>query len=73
MVQKATLGAEKSGANMNDFEGWNKILLECKEVNRMKRLNQELDDLLGRPLLYVLEYAEKNSIRLQTETITQNG
>jgi hypothetical protein len=27
---------------MNDFDAWQKILLEWKQVNHMKRLNQQL-------------------------------
>ena len=49
---------------INDFEAWQKILEEWKEVSRMKKLNQELYDLLGGSLMYVLEYSERNSIRL---------
>jgi hypothetical protein len=49
---------------MNEFEGWQKILEEWKEVNRMKRLNQELYDMLGGTLIYILEYSQKYNIEL---------
>jgi hypothetical protein len=49
---------------MNDFEAWEKIIQKWKEVNRMKRLNQELYDLLGGAITYIGEYAKKNNITL---------
>jgi hypothetical protein len=49
---------------MNDFEAWEKIIAEWKEVNRIKRLNQELYDLLGGSIVYLSEYAKKNNITL---------
>jgi hypothetical protein len=49
---------------MNEFESWQRILSEWREVNRMKRLNQELYDLLGGAIIYIMEYAEKNNILL---------
>jgi hypothetical protein len=49
---------------MNEFEGWHKVLEEWKEVNRMKKLNQELYDQLGGSILYIFEYAKKNKIDL---------
>lgn len=49
---------------MNDFEAWQKIIGEWKEVNRMKKLNQELYDLLGGAIVYIDEYAKKNKITL---------
>lgn len=49
---------------MNDFEAWKKILAEWDEVNRMKRLNQDLYDVLGGAILYIDEYAKKNKITL---------
>ncbi|MDQ4015142.1 MAG: hypothetical protein M3136_05205 [Thermoproteota archaeon] len=52
---------------MNEFEGWQKILSEWREVNRMKRLNQELYDLLGGAIIYIMEYAEKNDIHLPNQ------
>lgn len=49
---------------MQEFEAWQKILDEWKEVNRIKMLNQQLYDMLGGSILYIFEYAEKNSITL---------
>ena len=49
---------------MNDFEAWLKIIEKWNEVNRMKRLNQELYDLLGGAITYISEYAKKNNITL---------
>jgi hypothetical protein len=49
---------------MNEFEGWQKILTEWRDVQRVKRLNQELYDMLGGSLMYLIEYAEHNSITL---------
>jgi len=49
---------------MNDFEAWQKILLEWKQINHMKRLNQQLYDQLGGAIIYILRYAEKYSIQL---------
>lgn len=49
---------------MNDFDAWQKILLEWKQVNHMKRLNQQLYDQLGGAIIYILKYAERNNIPL---------
>lgn len=49
---------------MNDFEAWEKIINKWKEVNRMKRLNQELYDLLAGAVTYLDEYSKKNNITL---------
>jgi len=49
---------------MNDFEAWEKIIQQWKEVNRMKRLNQELYDILAGSITYIGEYAKKNNITL---------
>jgi hypothetical protein len=49
---------------MNEFEGWQKILYEWKQVQRMKKLNQELYDLLGGTMIYLIGYAEKNGLTL---------
>ena len=49
---------------MNEFEAWQKIMSEWKEVNRMKKLNQELYDILGGAIIYISKYAEKNTISL---------
>lgn len=52
---------------MNDFEAWEKIIQKWKEVNRMKRLNQELYDLLAGSISYIDEYSKKNNITLQNK------
>jgi hypothetical protein len=39
---------------MKEFQAWDKIFLEWKQVNRMKRLNQQLYDY----------YSKKNNIPL---------
>jgi len=49
---------------LTQFEAWQKILSEWREVNRMKKLNQELYDLLGGAIIYIIEYSEKNNIQL---------
>jgi hypothetical protein len=49
---------------MNDFDAWQRILLEWKNVNHMKRLNQQLYDQLGGAIIYILKYGEKNNIPL---------
>ena len=49
---------------MNEFDAWQKIINEWKEVNRMKRLNQELYDMLGGAFIYILEYSEKYNFPL---------
>jgi hypothetical protein len=35
---------------------------EWREVRRMKRLNQELYDLLGGAIIFILGYSKKNNI-----------
>jgi hypothetical protein len=49
---------------LNEFDAWNKIMLEWREVNRMKQLNQELYDLLGGALLFTISYTKKHNIPL---------
>jgi hypothetical protein len=49
---------------MNDFEAWSKVIKKWNEVNRMKRLNQELYDILTGSIFYISEYAKKNDITL---------
>ena len=49
---------------MDEFETFEKLTNEWKKVQRMKRLNQELYDLLGGSLVYLVKYAEKNKIVL---------
>jgi hypothetical protein len=43
---------------------WQKIHDEWRDVRRIKKLNQELYDLLGGALIYILNYAKKNDILL---------
>ena len=45
---------------MNEFQAWDKILLEWKQVNRMKGLNQQLYDQLGGTLIYILDYRDSS-------------
>ena len=49
---------------LNEFEAWQKIIEEWKQVDRMKQLNQRLYDELGGALMYILDYADKNDITL---------
>jgi hypothetical protein len=49
---------------LNEFEAWQKIIEEWKQVDRMKQLNQRLYDELGGALMYILDYADKNNIAL---------
>jgi len=49
---------------LNDFEAWQKIVGEWKEVDRMKSLNQRLYDELGSAIIYILEYSKRNNIVL---------
>ena len=49
---------------MNEFEAWQNLLNECHKIQRVKRLNQELYNMLGDSLFYLLRYAEKNNIAL---------
>lgn len=44
---------------MNDFEAWEKIIVKWKQVNIMKKLNQELYDILSGAILYLHEYEKK--------------
>ncbi len=47
---------------MNEFEAWNKILEEWKQVDKMKKFNQQLYDQLNGSILYLLEYVKKHNI-----------
>ena len=47
---------------MDDFQAWQNIHDEWRQVRRMKKLNQELYDLLGDVLRYYIRYGEKNGI-----------
>jgi uncharacterized protein YabN with tetrapyrrole methylase and pyrophosphatase domain len=49
---------------MNEFDAWNKILEEWREIKRTKRLIQELYDQVGGTLFFILDYAKKNGIPL---------
>jgi len=49
---------------LNEFEAWQKIIEEWKQVDRMKQLNQRLYDELGGALMYILDYTDKNDIAL---------
>jgi hypothetical protein len=49
---------------MNEFDAWQQIVEEWKQVDKMKKLNQRLYDELGGCLMYILEYSEKNNIVL---------
>ena len=49
---------------MNDFDAWSKILEEWEQVDKMKKLNQDLYDQLNGSILYLLEYSDKNNIIL---------
>jgi hypothetical protein len=49
---------------MNEFDAWQQIVEEWKQVDKMKKLNQRLYDELGGSLIYILEYSEKNNIIL---------
>ena len=51
---------------MNDFEAWQKIVEEWKQVDRMKELNQRLYDELGGAIMYILEFSKRNDIVLPT-------
>jgi hypothetical protein len=43
---------------------WHQILSEWKDVARVKSLSQQLYDQLVGGIIYILQYAEKNSIIL---------
>lgn len=49
---------------MDEMEGWERIITEWQRVKRMKKLNQELYDLLGGAVMHILDYAKKNNIVL---------
>lgn len=54
----------ESQSRMDEFDAWQKIMEEWKLVRRAKRLNQQLYDMLGGAIIYILHYAEKNNIDL---------
>jgi glycine/D-amino acid oxidase-like deaminating enzyme len=47
---------------MNDFDAWQEISIEWKEVRRMKKLNQERYDQLFGAIAYIIEYTKKHNI-----------
>jgi hypothetical protein len=47
---------------MNEFQGWQKILEEWRQVERMKKLNQELYDILFGAIAYIIEYSKKYGV-----------
>ena len=49
---------------MNEFEAWQKILNEWKEVDRARRLNQRLYDYLSSSIIYLLVYSKKHDFIL---------
>ena len=49
---------------MNEFQAWQEIIEEWKQVDKMKEMNQRLYDELGGAIIYILEYSERNNIVL---------
>ena len=49
---------------MNEFETWQKILDELKEVHRIRRINQRLYDYLASSIIYLIEYSKKHDFIL---------
>ena len=49
---------------MNKFDAWQKILNDWKEVDRARRLNQRLYDILTSSIIYLLEYSKKHDFIL---------
>jgi hypothetical protein len=47
---------------MNEIEGWYEILKSWERVKRMKKLNQELYDLLFGAIAYIIEYSKKYGV-----------
>jgi hypothetical protein len=47
---------------MNEFQAWQKILEEWKQVKRVKKLNQELYDILFGAIAYIIEYSKKYGV-----------
>jgi hypothetical protein len=41
------------------------LFKEWRDIRRMKRLNQELYDLLGGAMIYILEYSKKYNIPIR--------
>ena len=49
---------------MNEFETWQKILDEWKEVDRIRRINQRLYDYLASSIIYLIDYSKKHDFIL---------
>lgn len=49
---------------MNEFETWQKILDEWKEVHRIRRINQRLYDYLASSIIYLIDYSKKHDFIL---------
>src|SRR6476620_8840519 len=49
---------------MKEFQAWERILLEWKQVHRLKTLNQRLYDQLGGSIIHIIRYAQENNITL---------
>jgi NTP pyrophosphatase (non-canonical NTP hydrolase) len=47
---------------MNDNDPWGEIFYEWKNVKRVKKLNQELYDLLFSSIVYIMQYSNKYNI-----------
>jgi hypothetical protein len=47
---------------MNEIEAWYEILKSWEKVKRMKKLNQELYDILFGAIGYIIEYSKKYGI-----------
>jgi len=47
---------------MNDNDAWGEIFYEWKNVKRIKKLNQELYDLLFSSIIYIMQYSNKYNI-----------
>jgi hypothetical protein len=50
---------------MNGTDAWREIYREWQEVRRMKRLNQELYDLLFGSIHYIIEYSKKYNVPIR--------
>lgn len=49
---------------MNEFETWQRMLDEWKEVDRIRRINQRLYDYLASSIIYLIEYSKKPDFNL---------
>jgi DNA-binding PadR family transcriptional regulator len=50
---------------MNETDAWHEIYQEWREVKRIKRLNQELYDLLFGSIHYIIEYSKKYNVPIR--------